>query len=65
MDLARTLLPTGLIDELSLFVCPTMLGRGRPLFPAGQPSGLRLEFRKSFGTGVVLHHYSLLPGPDK
>src|SRR5439155_11016904 len=59
-DLAATFLRHDLIDELRLYVHPVVLGRGRPLFPAGDsPIDLQLVETRTFGNGVVLLRYKL------
>jgi dihydrofolate reductase len=40
-DLARSLTDLGLIDEYQLYLCPVVIGRGKPFF-AGPRSPLRL-----------------------
>lgn len=56
--LVRWLLRAGLLDELSLFVMPLVLGKGKRLFPDGEePLPLTLLDSKTFGTGVALLTY--------
>ncbi|HWE62857.1 MAG TPA: dihydrofolate reductase family protein [Chloroflexota bacterium] len=58
--LVRWLLRQGLLDELSLFVFPIVLGKGKRLFEdGGDPLSLKLMDSKTFSTGVV----SLTYGP--
>ena len=59
--LVHALLPAGLIDELRLMVYPTILGRGRRLFPDGAMSGLTLLECAQFDSGIVLLRYRV-PG---
>ncbi len=57
-DLAYTFLTLGLIDEYWLYVCPIILGGGKPLFRTlSDRINLRLVETRSFGSGVVLLHY--------
>jgi dihydrofolate reductase len=57
--LVRTLLEAGLVDELRLMVFPTVLGRGKRLFPEGiDRLKLRLAQSKQVGTdGVQIQIY--------
>jgi dihydrofolate reductase len=49
----------GLVDEFRILVHPVVLGQGRPLFEAPDVRmDLRLEETRTFGSGVVLLHYS-------
>jgi dihydrofolate reductase len=59
--LATVLLEHGLLDELLLFVHPTVLGRGRPLFDRvdGQIDCVLRE-HQVFTNGVAMHRYALL-----
>lgn len=52
--LVRTLLREGLLDELQLFVHPTVVGVGvgKKLF-ADEPAALKTAKSETFGTGVV------------
>jgi dihydrofolate reductase len=56
--LVRSLLPTGLIDELSVFLCPIVVGKGKRLFeePVGQLA-LRLADSRALKTGAVALTY--------
>lgn len=56
--LVKSLLPHGLIDELSLLVFPLILGVGSRLFPEGLGKiDLKLIEAKGFSNGVVLMRY--------
>ncbi|WP_128546142.1 dihydrofolate reductase family protein [Larkinella soli] len=50
-----SLIAAGLIDDLHLFVNPTALGQGMPIFIGRTP--LRLAEAKAFSCGIVVHHY--------
>ncbi|HUH98654.1 MAG TPA: dihydrofolate reductase family protein [Anaerolineales bacterium] len=53
--LASTFMKLGLIDEYWLYVCPTILGSGKPMFAdPGKRIDLKLIGTNSFGSGVVL-----------
>jgi len=51
----RTLIEAGLIDELHLFVNPTALGKGMPVF--GELQKMKLISSRSFECGIVLLCY--------
>ena len=54
-NLAATFMKLGLIDEYWLYVNPTILGGGKPMFPhSGDRIDLRLIETHRFGSGVVL-----------
>ncbi|MFG1946333.1 dihydrofolate reductase family protein [Nonomuraea sp. NPDC048826] len=57
LTLMRSLLEAGLVDEVTLLVCPTTRGRGVPVFEARQD--LRLIEAAGFDNGVVLLRYAL------
>jgi dihydrofolate reductase len=58
-DLAATFLAHDLVDELSLYLNPILLGAGKPLFPAaGDVKRWRLAENRTFGNGVVLLRYA-------
>ena len=58
--LATQLLGASLLDELLLFIHPTILGFGRPLFDDyDHPVDLDLLEQKSFDSGVVMHRYAI------
>jgi len=57
-NLLQTLLRNDLIDELSLWTFPLVLGSGKRLFADGaMPAGLKLAAVKTSGTGVVMARY--------
>jgi len=53
--LVRTLIEAGLIDELHLFVNPTALGNGMPVF--GSMQKMRLIKSRPFACGIVVFCY--------
>jgi dihydrofolate reductase len=55
--LLHRLMPYGLIDSYSLMVYPTVLGRGKRLFPDGTKLDLTLAECKPLGSGIVLLRY--------
>ena len=59
-DIATQLLHAGLLDELLLFVHPSILGFGRPLFDDyDRPVDLDPVEQKSFGNGVTMQRFDL------
>lgn len=53
-QVARALLDVGAIDVIELYVMPTLLGDGIPLFPKGEATPtLALEDARSWDSGVV------------
>lgn len=56
--LAQSFIHAGLIDELTLFVHPVLLGEGKPLFgKMGDRQNVKLIDFNTFETGVVQHTY--------
>ena len=55
--LVRNLIAEGLIDELHLFVNPSAIGAGLPVFPSGAYQRLRLVDARPFECGVTVLHY--------
>jgi dihydrofolate reductase len=47
----------GLVDECHLFVCPALVGEGKPAFPRDARLQLELQDEHRFGNGVVYLRY--------
>jgi dihydrofolate reductase len=59
-DLIRQALDAGLIDEIIVTICPTILGDGHPLFAgAATRRALRLVAQRAMPVGVVQLTYEL------
>src|SRR5882757_6613486 len=56
-DLAASLMPHGLIDELRIAVNPIILGGGTPLFKPGEWVKLKLLDSRPLSTGIVIVRY--------
>jgi dihydrofolate reductase len=56
-ELARSLMPRGLIDTYALLIHPLVLGTGSRLFPDGFLSRLRLVDTVATTTGVIIATY--------
>lgn len=54
-DFVSSLLREGLIDELHLFINPTAIGNGLPIFKNRTP--LQLVEARAFDCGIVVMHY--------
>jgi dihydrofolate reductase len=55
--LVHALASCGLVDAYSLMIYPTVLGRGKRLFPEGVQSMLALDDCRPLGSGIVLLRY--------
>jgi dihydrofolate reductase len=56
--LIRWLLENDLVDELTLLVCPVVVGQGKRLFPATGPDiSLELVESRTFPKGIAAHVY--------
>ena len=56
--LARWLLANDLVDELTLLVCPVIVGQGARLFPENGPDlALELVATRAFPKGIILQTY--------
>ncbi|MHC6221057.1 dihydrofolate reductase family protein [Arthrobacter sp. MMS24-S77] len=56
--LARWLLASDLVDELTLLVCPVIVGQGARLFPEHGPDlALELVATRAFPKGIILQTY--------
>jgi dihydrofolate reductase len=56
-SLVHALTPSRVIDEYRLMIYPTVLGRGKRLFPDGATSALTLLECTQLGSGIVLLRY--------
>lgn len=57
-DLIHTLLASDLVDELKLFICPVVLGKGKKLFDDGTaPAAFKLAAQRVSPNGIVIAHY--------
>jgi dihydrofolate reductase len=66
-NLLQTLFREALVDQVNLWMCPVVLGRGKKLFPDGAVATRfeRVEPATSFPAGVVLLRYRCLEGPPE
>jgi dihydrofolate reductase len=62
VNLVRSLLPTGLVDVLRMFVYPVAQGHGRRLFGDQATAGPTLVDTRVFRSGVVLLAYRSTTG---
>ncbi|MGC4958983.1 dihydrofolate reductase family protein [Actinomadura citrea] len=56
--LVRDLIARGLLDDLYLFVNPTAIGSGMPVFPEGDYQRLDLVESRLFDCGIAAMHYT-------
>jgi dihydrofolate reductase len=56
-ELAGRAISAGLVDECHLFLCPVVVGGGKPCLPAGVRARFELLDERRFGSGVVHLHY--------
>jgi len=63
-NLLQTLFREGLVDQVNLWMCPVVLGKGKKLFPEGTAATRfeEVEPPKSFPGGVVLLPFRCLEG---
>lgn len=58
-EFVSSLIKEGLIDEFYLFVNPTLLGKGMPIFSQLEaPQKLKLVEARPFACGITVMHYS-------
>ena len=62
-ELAAQALRAGIVDELTLLVCPVLVGGGKRALPAGVPIDLELVAQRGFAGGVVALRYLVAPAP--
>ena len=62
-NLAAAALRAGLIDELQLFVAPTIVGGGNPFLPDDVRCDLDLLNERRFGNGFVFLRYQVTISP--
>jgi dihydrofolate reductase len=58
-NLAAQAIKAGLVDECHLFVCPIIVGGGKPALPGDVRLALDLLDERRFGNGVVHLHYHI------
>ena len=59
LTLAQSLMQAGLVDECQLYLCPSVLGAGKPLFaPEAGLQTMRLLDTKRYDSGVILLRYA-------
>ena len=66
-NLLQTLFREGLVDQVNLWVCPVVIGRGKKLFPEGTAATRfeQVEPPRSYPEGVMLLRYRRLEGPPE
>ena len=58
LSLVRLLLDNDLVDELTLLICPVVVGQGTRLFPdTGQDRALELVESRATPSGVTIQVY--------
>jgi dihydrofolate reductase len=60
-DLAGQAIKAGLVDELQLFLVPTVVGGGKQALPSGVRSDLELLDTRRFASGAVYLRYRVPP----
>ncbi len=61
LSLVQSLMKENVIDEYHLRICPSVLGKGKPLFPADLTTNdMKLFETKIYDSGVVLLCYQML-----
>jgi riboflavin biosynthesis pyrimidine reductase len=58
--LAAQAIADGLVDEISLFLHPIVIGAGKPALPTGSQIRLQLLDERHFRSGVVYLRYDVL-----
>jgi dihydrofolate reductase len=58
-NLAAHAFRAGLVDELHLFICPVVVGRGKPSLPGELRADLELLDERRFGDGAVYVRYGI------
>jgi dihydrofolate reductase len=66
-SLLQTLFRESLVDQVNLWVCPVVLGKGKRLFPEGTTATRfeQVEPPKSYPGGAMLLRYRRLDGPPE
>ena len=64
-SLLRSLLASGLVDRMNIWVYPVLLGAGKRLFGEGiQPTAMRLLDSRTFSDGVIALKYERAGKPE-
>src|SRR5262249_15729978 len=58
-NLAAHAFRAGLVDEGHLFICPVVVGRGKPSLPSNLRAELQLLDERRFANGVVYVRYGM------
>jgi dihydrofolate reductase len=56
-NLAAQAFEAGLVDECHLFICPVLVGGGKPALPRDTPEELELVDERRFPSGTVYVRY--------
>lgn len=59
-SLVHLLMQHNLVDEIRMMIYPTILGRGKTLFPDKMKANLSLAEAKQLGSGIVLLRYGVM-----
>lgn len=59
ISLAQSLIKAGIVDEYQFWMCPSVLGKGKPVFPEDvAPLNIKLLETKRYNSGLVFLRYA-------